>query len=247
MDFKVFLVFLIVAFCDFSSASLPRSIRTCPADKNFDNCLKQVLEEIKPNLVTGDFGDGFKVIAGSPIVFPSLTIPEVGITLSNMQFTGATNFKVLNLKSDLQKLEFDLTLLTPQTVVQSKYEIKQKLPALNVDLHGNGDIHIIFNKMHSRMRVRFMVVGDRIKLKKVQYKLKIDDARFNIDSLKNLSDKTGQSSKLFTEIANNFVNSDPAFVLRKIEPKIQQLYSSKLQEIIETLFRDVKVSDFFAS
>lgn len=92
-----------------------------------------------------------------------------------------------------------------------------------------------------------MIIGDQIRLKKVQYKMKIDDGKFKISSLRNLNEKNGESNVLFTEIANNFINSDPTFILRRIEPSMQENFTGVLKDIIGVLFKDVKVSDFFAS
>lgn len=56
------------------------------------------------------------------------------------------------------------------------------------------------DRVHGRIRVRFVIIGDQIKLKKVQYKMKIDDGRFKISSLRNLNEKIGESNALFTEV-----------------------------------------------
>lgn len=77
--------------------------------------------------------------------------------------------------------------------------------------------------------------------------MKIDDGKFKISSLRNLNEKNGESNVLFTEIANNFINSDPTFILRRIEPSMQENFTGVLKDIIGVLFKDVKVSDFFAS
>lgn len=83
-----------------------------------------------------------------------------------------------------------------------------------------------------------------MKLKKVQYKLRIEDGKFRISSLSNLGDAS--SSELFTEIANNFINSDPAFILRKIEPSLNLSLERTLTETINVLLKDVRLDEFFS-
>lgn len=86
---------------------------------------------------------------------------------------------------------------------------------------------------------------DYVKLNKVQYKLKIEDGKFKISSLSNLGD--ARSSELFTEIANSFINNNPGFILRKIEPSLNNLLERILTETINTLLRDVRLDEFLAS
>lgn len=81
-----------------------------------------------------------------------------------------------------------------------------------------------------------------MKLKKVQYKLKIDDGKFRISSLSNIGD--AKSSELFTEIANNFINSNPDFILRKIEPSLNEVLERIVTETLTILLKDVRLDEF---
>lgn len=106
---------------------------------------------------------------------------------------------------------------------------------------------VFSERIHSKIRVKFSV-EDRggvkyVKLKKAQYKLRIEDGRFRISSLSNLGD--AKSSELFTEIANNFINADPAFILRKIEPSLNLSLERILTETINVLLQDVRLDELF--
>lgn len=205
----------------FKSNFTAKSIKPCPKTSNFDTCLKQVLEDIKPSLDRGDFGDGFKVASMEPMHQNSMKImgPDLNISMTDLIVKGATTYKVVSVKSDLQKLSFDLGFLTPKLTYTAKYSVSQKFPVLNADIKGQGNLSGVLSKyrimcltmnennvdltldrVHARIRVRFVIVGDQVRLKKVQYKMKIDDGRFKITSLRNVNEKNGESNVVFTEV-----------------------------------------------
>lgn len=78
--------------------------------------------------------------------------------------------------------------------------------------------------------------------------MKIDNGRFKISSLSNTNDGIGSgNSQLFTEIANNFINSDPSFILRKIEPSMEKKFVDIVTDTINSLFRDATVNDLYTA
>lgn len=96
--------------------------------------------------------------------------------------------------------------------------------------------------------MKFKLNGSRVELKKVQYKMKIDNGRFKISSLSNTNDGIGSgNSQLFTEIANNFINSDPSFILRKIEPSMEKNFLEILNETITAIMRDATLNDLYTA
>lgn len=75
--------------------------------------------------------------------------------------------------------------------------------------------------------------------------MKIDDGSFKVTSLRTFD---GQGSPaVLLEILNSFLNADPSIVLRRIEPSIEKNFQGLFKQIAEGLFRDVKVSEFFAA
>lgn len=69
-----------------------------------------------------------------------ITGPELNISMSDLHVKGGTTYKVLSVKSDLQKLYFDVGLVTPQLTYTAKYSVSQKFPVLNADIKGQGDL-----------------------------------------------------------------------------------------------------------
>lgn len=125
-----------------------KSIKPCPNAKNFDTCLKQVVEDVKPSLNKGDFGDGFKTTPMEPMYQKSMKIvgPDLNISMSDLNVRGSTTYKVVSVKSDLAKLYFDLGFLTPQLTYTAKYSMSQKLPVLNADVKGQGELSGVLSK-----------------------------------------------------------------------------------------------------
>lgn len=69
-----------------------------------------------------------------------ITGPELNISMSDLYVKGSTTYKVLSVKSDLQKLYFDMNFITPQCTYTAKYSVSQKFPVLNADIKGQGDL-----------------------------------------------------------------------------------------------------------
>lgn len=180
----------------------------------------------------------------------------------NLTFTCLNNHR-----PDFEKFQFDVALTTPQLTYTSQYSLSQKFSTLNVDVKGKGDLSGVLSKLtylalqyfklkkrfftggvNSKFRVKLILNGNRVQLKKVQYKMKIDNGRFKISSLSNTNDGIGSgNSQLFTEIANNFINSDPSFILRKIEPSMEKKFVDIVTDTINSLFRDATVNDLYTA
>lgn len=75
-------------------------IQNCPQSKNFESCLTEVMESIKPNLAAGDFGPGYKTPPMEPIYDKLLSIvsPELNINLTDLYTKGATTYQVTTIK-----------------------------------------------------------------------------------------------------------------------------------------------------
>lgn len=93
-----------------------------------------------------------------------ITGSELNINMTNLYVKGATTYKVGTIKwvffydyvfylfivckyffkqlfrADFGKLQFDITLQTPQLTYTSQYSLSQRFPALNVDVKGKGDL-----------------------------------------------------------------------------------------------------------
>ncbi|XP_063699310.1 uncharacterized protein LOC134829939 [Culicoides brevitarsis] len=233
-------------------SALPSIIPPCSSSSDPSNCIQGVLERIRTSLAKGDFGQGYVTPPMEPMFIDLMQItgPELNINMTNLYVKGATTYKVGAIKADFGKLQFDINLQTPQLTYTSQYSLSQKFSALNVDVKGKGDLSGVLSGVNSKFRVKFTLAGNRVQLKKVQYKMKIDNGRFKISSLSNTNGESGiggGNSQLFTEIANNFINSDPSFILRKIEPSMEKKFIEILEETINALLKDTTVNDLYTA
>uniref|UniRef100_A0A336M337 CSON008823 protein n=1 Tax=Culicoides sonorensis TaxID=179676 RepID=A0A336M337_CULSO len=236
---------VILGIINLSIATLPSEIQPCSTTQNTNACIENVLEAIKTGLAKGDFGQGYKTPQMEPMFIDLMQIagPELNINMTNLYVKGATTYKVVSLKSDFDKLQFDVGLFTPQLTYTSQYSLSQKFSTLNVDVKGDGDLSGILSGVNSKFRIKFTHKGDRVELKKVQYKMKIDNGKFKISSLSNKNNGIGSgNSAIFTEIANNFINSDPSFILRKIEPSMEKKFVEILTDTVTVLFKDATLT-----
>lgn len=132
-------------------------------------------------------------------------------------------------------------------------------------------VRSLTEKVRTKIRVRFSVTDDfSVQLKDVQYKMKIEDAQFNIESfiVKSDDSESGDGANrvilkqvcfcqtfdkgilneviqyLLNQIANTFINADPKFILRKIEPRLEHHFTEYLTKTIKSLLHNVKLQDF---
>uniref|UniRef100_A0A336KE16 CSON006914 protein n=1 Tax=Culicoides sonorensis TaxID=179676 RepID=A0A336KE16_CULSO len=78
----------------------------------------------------------------------------------------------------------------------------------------------------------------------------IGDAKLNIDSLAVSNDEiekgNGTDRILLRKISNNFINSNPSFIIKQIEPSMETAFREYLSNMIMTLFEDVTLTDMFS-
>lgn len=67
---------------------------------DFNSCLMDVLYRIKPNLASGDFGNGVKVSSLEPLFTEMITVdtPELKINMSDSTLLGSTDFVLTSVK-----------------------------------------------------------------------------------------------------------------------------------------------------
>lgn len=125
-----------------------RVINRCRADTNFDSCFKQVLLDIRPYLARGDFGENVKFPALDPIYQPEINVvgQDLNFKLTDLYVRGAGAYDILTIKTDLQKLVFDVSFVIPQLTYAGKYSAAQKFPGLQIDLRGEGDVNGVLSK-----------------------------------------------------------------------------------------------------
>lgn len=90
---------ILIYFCHLFTASsiTPR----CPVKSpNWGQCISTAIENAKPYLAKGDFGEGFVVPKMEPLYIKRLGMVshDVNTTISDLIVTGASDFKVTKIK-----------------------------------------------------------------------------------------------------------------------------------------------------
>jgi len=149
---KVLNLTLLAVLLHTVAADLPRTLKSCPRSSDFEGCLRELLQDIKPYLAQGNFGPGLVTPQMEPIYEPLLAItgPELNINMTNLYTKGATTYKVTSIKPDFQKLQIDIGLLTPMLSYTSQYSLSQKFSGINIAVKGTGDIEGLFSKYRLR-------------------------------------------------------------------------------------------------
>lgn len=84
------------SLCIFTAAS----IKKCPRNTNLEKCAEQLLDQIRPLLASGDFGNGVHVPSLEPLFLEKLALdgPELNVSLTNLMIAGPSKYQVKSVK-----------------------------------------------------------------------------------------------------------------------------------------------------
>lgn len=121
--------------------------------------MKSSIEFLRPQLKTGDFGNGFLVDSIEPIKIDDIVIDRGDgfyVNLFNLNAKGASNFKINKMRVNPENFKVDAIVDVPQIEAYGNYKLKMKLGVL--DLAGNGNMRAYLGKRASSYHV--VMVGN---------------------------------------------------------------------------------------
>lgn len=87
-----------------SSTFSARIIKPCSRNlQNINNCIIDSINMLKPNLISGNLGEGFEIPKLDPLIIDEIKISngnDLQANFKNLSVFGPSNFKVLNLEYD---------------------------------------------------------------------------------------------------------------------------------------------------
>uniref|UniRef100_A0A8D8ZW31 Circadian clock-controlled protein n=1 Tax=Cacopsylla melanoneura TaxID=428564 RepID=A0A8D8ZW31_9HEMI len=236
--FAALSVFLFVTFVD-SKTKLPDYITKCPSkDPNLEKCVLNLIEKIRPHLK-----DGIPEL-GVPVMEP-LVIPEVHFSRGNLfkangknvNVYGGTNFKVRDLKIDMQKNVFLLNIFLPKITFDADYDVNAQII---VPIKGRGPM----NGDASKINGDALLKGKRYKkegetyLKFVDLTLDIDIGDYNM-KLRNLFN----GNKALNDNVNFVINDNKDELKRSLKPLVQEVISKLILDLVNSIFNNFSLDD----
>uniref|UniRef100_A0A182NEN7 Uncharacterized protein n=1 Tax=Anopheles dirus TaxID=7168 RepID=A0A182NEN7_9DIPT len=229
-------------------AGLPTVLRACPRNStDLNQCIIDVVNELRPRLATGDFGENFTITSLEPIKIDRLTIERgenFKANFTNFRISGATHektgFIVKKLKTDLPTRQINATLLLPKLQVNSKYSLKMSILVLQIN--GDGDLQVNLTDTKVSLKLTFyteMVDGEEyFRFNPIGLKVKFGKARFYLKNLFN-GDPTLEM------IGNQAINENPDVLLDEVKGGIEENLAKLFTKIAGEVVKDALFEEVF--
>lgn len=235
---------LLVLNVEFSSAYLEPVLSVCKRkDPSLDKCIQDVVERIRPNVASGNYGSSNKLPKLEPIVIEKIRI-ERGSTFaanfSNLAISGISQFVMKKLKTNLDDRKINVSVILPSLDVKGKYSLNMNILVLRIA--GKGDISVTLNDTKAILRMELFTerVGDQdlVRFRPIDLKLKFDKARFYLSNLFN-GDPT------LERVGNDAINENPMVLLDEVKDSFEQNLGEKFTEIANSLVKHASMNEIF--
>lgn len=112
---------------------------------NLAQCVKESIELIRPNLKTGNFGNGFVIDPLEPLKIEDIIIERGNsfhVSLTNIKAIGAMNFKINKLRINVDNFRIDAIVDVPKIQAYGDYKLNMLLGVLNLRGEGTANANI---------------------------------------------------------------------------------------------------------
>ncbi|XP_052866395.1 circadian clock-controlled protein daywake-like isoform X1 [Anopheles cruzii] len=236
------------AIISFVGAGLPPVLKACPRNTtDLNQCIIDVVTELRPRLATGDLGENFTITSLEPITIDRLTIERgenFKANFTNFRISGATHektgFVVKKLKTDLNTRQINATVLLPKLQVNSKYDLKMSILVLQIN--GKGDLQVNLTDTRVSLKLTFYnetVDGEEyFRFNPITLRVKFGKARFYLKNLFN-GDPTLEA------IGNQAINENPDVLLDEVKNGIEENLAKLFSKIASEVVKDALFDEVF--
>lgn len=191
---------------------------------NLSECVKSAIEQMRPQLKTGDFGNGLKFFPLENVRTSDIFIRRTGIVsnITNQVTLGTGDFVIEKIKIDLNQPLIDLIIRVPKTVTKAISENSYNFGWLNSKSRSN------FTSVISNYKARITVKGKQeirngekyINFTSFKVVSKITQIKFRLDN--------AFADRILNEAVNSFLNQNADIVI----PDIEKSNSKDLSEYL---------------
>ncbi|XP_052866396.1 circadian clock-controlled protein daywake-like isoform X2 [Anopheles cruzii] len=231
-----------------SEALFSPVLKACPRNTtDLNQCIIDVVTELRPRLATGDLGENFTITSLEPITIDRLTIERgenFKANFTNFRISGATHektgFVVKKLKTDLNTRQINATVLLPKLQVNSKYDLKMSILVLQIN--GKGDLQVNLTDTRVSLKLTFYnetVDGEEyFRFNPITLRVKFGKARFYLKNLFN-GDPTLEA------IGNQAINENPDVLLDEVKNGIEENLAKLFSKIASEVVKDALFDEVF--
>ncbi|XP_065094134.1 protein takeout-like [Ochlerotatus camptorhynchus] len=237
-------VIILVVLINSANSALPSTIKVCSRnDPNVDQCIMDAVNHIRPNLASGDFGEGFTMPKIDPLYIEQMKMQrgkDFQVVVRKLNVYGNSAFQLERLQSKPMNLSFDFVVNIPKSNFTGKYALKMKL--LMLDLQGKGDLNGTMT--NTRLAVRIRGYTEKIdgkeyaRFHRLGIRMKVESATFQLDNLFNGDPVLGQ-------VGNQVINENSRLFLNELIPGLEKNLRGIFTEIINNLLKTATIDDMF--
>ncbi|CAO1371807.1 unnamed protein product [Diamesa hyperborea] len=239
------------------------SVQVCSRnDPDLSRCIIKSVTNLQPRLACGRIADDFVVPALEPLLLDTIKIErgaQFKANFAKIIVRGASNFKIDNLRANLQETTFEMLLTLPKLEIAGKYDIKMKI--LLVDFNGQGDlegtfckyffttllikliimlISLVNTKALIKMRGRRYQKNGQTYMKFDTFGLKIKNGPVQL-KLTNLF----RGNKSLEEIGNRFINENVQNFIEEINPGLEKSLAQHFTKVANEIISVTSLEDAF--
>ncbi|XP_050537909.1 circadian clock-controlled protein daywake-like [Daktulosphaira vitifoliae] len=247
MSFNTIVFFICsLVFCSISGRSLPSFIKACRRnDANINNCIKNMLETLRPYAVNGI--PEMHVPPLDPISIPLITLNQgtnsvnFKAVFTNLKGYGGKDFQTKNVRINLKENTFDVDLFFPNFQIDSKYEINGKI--LMLPIKGNGLFVGNFSNIDTSLRI--VLKTEKRKNGKLHYDFKEKNINLNIGNAKINFSNLFNGNKEMSNNVNRFINENWRSLLQETKPLFEDTVLAMFVNIYKPVFDMYSIDELF--
>ncbi|XP_017051765.1 uncharacterized protein LOC108095248 isoform X2 [Drosophila ficusphila] len=130
-------------------AKLPSTIRPCARDDpELERCIINAVYKIKPLLVHGNLGDGYKTPPLEPLSLDNIELGRSShfqAVFTDLEADGGSNFIIDRLIAKPLDISYDLWITLPRIDFRGKYSLHLNLLLLDIKGRGNMQGHCVYS------------------------------------------------------------------------------------------------------
>ncbi|XP_058453618.1 circadian clock-controlled protein daywake-like [Malaya genurostris] len=221
---------------------LPSTLQVCSiSDPNLSQCIINVVDSLRPNIASGNYGDGRVAPSLDPYSIAQMDVdhgPSFNAKLKNVTIEGVRDFVIKKLRPDLSEKRFNITAKLPNLFVRGKYNLNMNILLLKIS--GDGNFNLTLGDTLVSLKIQYYLDSkdgkDYMKFKPIDVRFKFDKAEFYLQNLFN-------GDPALEKIGNQAINANPHLLLEEVRPSIEEHMKGSLTQISNIVVQGAEVKE----
>ncbi|XP_070069952.1 protein takeout isoform X2 [Drosophila takahashii] len=220
------------------------TIRPCARDDpQLERCIINAVYQIRPLLVHGNLGDGYKTPPLEPLALDNIELgrsSQFQAVFTDLEANGGSNFIIDRLIAKPLDISYDLWITLPRIDFRGKYSLHLNLLLLDIKGKGNMQGYCENAKASVKMRgSRYLRNGkDYVKFTKMTMRIDFKDFKLNLENLFN-------GDRILGDVGNSLINNNQELYLNEIVPGLEQGLSKKFLDVANEILATATFDEMF--